>query len=151
MSARDSGIPDADADGDAEVDEAVFGDPEALRALPPDRVEPTLNAAAAGGWRAAVEELVARGVVDLASGGRPLLAAAENGHLEVVTALIAAGATVELATKKGATPMDVATRKGHHDIVAALAGAGDSGAGAAFAILIVVILVMGVRRVTRRR
>ena len=51
----------------------------------------------------------------------------------------------------GRTPMDIATRKGHHDIVAALAGAGDSGAGAVFAILIVVILVMGVRRVTRRR
>ena len=64
MSDRDSGIPDAD--GDAEVDEAVFGDPEALRALPRDRVEAALNAAAAGGWRAAVEELVARGVVDLA-------------------------------------------------------------------------------------
>ena len=122
MSDRDSGIPDAD--GDAEVDEAVFGDPEALRALPPDRVEPTLNAAAAGGWRAAVEELVARGVVDLASGGRPLLAAAENGHLEVVTALIAAGATVDLADEDGRTPMLVAAASGHHEVVAALLAAG---------------------------
>ena len=63
MSNSDSGIPDADSDG--EVDEAVFGDPEALRALPRGRVEAALNAAAAGGWRTAVEELLARGVVDL--------------------------------------------------------------------------------------
>ena len=95
----------------------------------------------------------ARANVDLANknGTTPLFFAAQNGDHEVVTALIAAGATVELAAKDGTTPMDVASRKGHHDIVAALAGADDAGAGAVFAILIVVILVMGVRRVMRRR
>ena len=121
MSDRDSGIPDADSD--VEVDEAVFGDPEALRALPPDRVEPTLNAAAAGGWRAAVAELVARGVVDLASGGRPLLAAAENGHLEVVTGLIGGGAPVGLADDVGRTPLLAAWQNQHNDVVSVLLAA----------------------------
>ena len=37
MSDSDSGSSDSDSDG--EVDEAVFGDPEALRALPRGRVE----------------------------------------------------------------------------------------------------------------
>ena len=41
MSDSDSGI--SNADGDGEVDAAVFGDPEALRALSPDRVEATLR------------------------------------------------------------------------------------------------------------
>ena len=119
----DSDFFSSDSDANAEVDEAVFGDPEALRALPPDRVEPTLNAAAAGGWRAVVEALLARGVVDLASEGRPLLVAAENGHLEVVTALLAANATVDLANNNGATPLFVAAHGGHHEVVTALLAA----------------------------
>ena len=44
-----------------EVDAAVCGEPEALRALPEDRVEEALYAAAAGGRFAAVEVLLARG------------------------------------------------------------------------------------------
>ncbi len=45
-----------------EADAAVCGEPEALRALPRDRVEPALAVAAAGGRHTAVEELVARGL-----------------------------------------------------------------------------------------
>ena len=73
MSDSDESSGTADTDSDGEVDEAVLGDPEALRALPRDRVEPALNAAAAGGRRAAVEVLLARGVVDLASEHYPCL------------------------------------------------------------------------------
>ena len=69
---------------DLAVDAAVCGEPEALRALPRDRVENALKAAAAGGRHTAVEELVARGVVDLASKGYPLFVAASGGHREVV-------------------------------------------------------------------
>ena len=49
-----------------------------------------IKAAAGGGRLTAVEELLARGVVDLASAYYPLFAAAMGGHLEVVKALIAA-------------------------------------------------------------
>ena len=58
----------ASAEGqDLAVDAAACGEPEALRALPRDRVEAALMIAVVGGQRPAVEELVARGVVDLAS------------------------------------------------------------------------------------
>ena len=91
---------------DLAVDAAVCGEPEALRALPRARVEAALHAAAAAGGRhTAVEELVARGVVDLASDDYPLWTAADGGHHEVVAALIAAGATVDLASDTGSTPL----------------------------------------------
>ena len=73
-----------------EVDAAVCGEPEALRALPDDRVEDALGAAAAGGRLAAVEVLLARGVVDLSSKYYPLFIASSGGHLEVVQARRAA-------------------------------------------------------------
>ena len=65
---EDSDSASSNSDSDGEVDEAVFGDPEALRALPRDRVEAALKAAAAGGRHTAVEELLARGVVDARRG-----------------------------------------------------------------------------------
>merc|ERR1719473_1865209 len=100
---------------DLAVDAAACGEPEALRALPRDRVEKALKAAAAGGRPAAVEELVARGVVDLASEYYPLYIAASGGHREVVAALIAARANVDLAKNDGTTPLLIAADKGHHE------------------------------------
>ena len=105
---------------DLAVDAAVCGEPEALRALPRDRVKAALKAAAAGGRHTAVEELLARGVVDLASEYDPLYAAASGGHHEVVAALIAARATVDLAMNNGNTPLNVAALNGHLEVVKAL-------------------------------
>ena len=93
---------------DLAVDAAACGEPEALRALPRDRVYDALRTAAAGGRHTAVEELVARGVVNLASEGSPLFNAAAGGHREVVTALIAAGASVDQADNDGDTPLSMA-------------------------------------------
>ena len=105
------------------VDAAVCGEPEALRALPDYRVKDTLYVAASGGRRAAVEELVARGVVDLASEAGPLSLAAMGGHHEVVTALLAAGASVDRAGYDGDTPLITAARHGHVEVVTALIAA----------------------------
>ncbi|MEE3100067.1 MAG: ankyrin repeat domain-containing protein, partial [Pseudomonadota bacterium] len=107
-----------------EVDAAVCGEPEALRELPDDRVEGALHAAAAGGRLAAVEVLLARGVVDLSSAYYPLYVASRGGHLEVVQALLGAGAAVDLANNNGATPLYVASSGGHVEVVQALLGAG---------------------------
>ena len=109
---------------DLAVDAAVCGEPEALRALPDYGVKAALDAAAAGGRLTAVEELVARGVVDLASEYYPLFAAAKGGHHEVVAALIAARATVDLADNDGVTPLLAAWRNGHHEVESALLAAG---------------------------
>ena len=103
-----------------EVDAAVCGEPEALRELPDDRVADALNAAAAGGRLAAVEVLLARGVVDLSSNCHSLRAASGGGHLEVVQALLGAGAAVNRASNDGRTPLSVASRNGHVEVVALL-------------------------------
>ena len=42
------------------------------------------------------------------SGSTPLHEASENGHVEVITALLAAGADKNIKNKKGQTPHDVA-------------------------------------------
>jgi len=106
------------------VDAAVCGEPEALRALPRDRVEKALRAAAAGGRRAALEELVARRVVNLAREDYPLWIAATGGHHEVVTMLIAAGASVDPADNIGTTPLLGAAQGGHLEVVTTLIAAG---------------------------
>ena len=103
-----------------EVDAAVCGEPEALRELPDDRVEEALAAAAAGGRLAAVEVLLARGVVDLSSKWYPLFAASVGGHLEAVQALLGAGAAVDLARNDGATPLFMASQNGHAEVVTIL-------------------------------
>ena len=74
-----------------EIDAAVCGEPEALRALPRARVGSRSRAAAAAGG-VAVQAMLARGVVDLASECGPLWIAAHGGHHEIVAALIAARA-----------------------------------------------------------
>ena len=47
-------------------------------------------------------------------------------HLEVVRALVEAGASVDQAMKNGVTPLIMATQKGHHEVVHALVEAGAS-------------------------
>ena len=56
------------------------------------------------------------------NGNTPLYMAAENGHHEVVAALINARA-VDLAEKDGSTPLYMAAENGHHEVVAALINA----------------------------
>ena len=107
-----------------EVDAAVCGEPEALRELPDNRVKKALEAAAAGGRLAAVEVLLARGVVDLSSEWVPLYTASGGGHVEVVKALLGAGAAVDLAHNDGRTPLYMASYYGHVAVVRALLGAG---------------------------
>ena len=75
-----------------------------------------------------VQDLINRGVVDVNNsihrterGATPLFIAAENGHTDVVKALLAAGAGVNTArTDDGATPLFIAAQNGHIAIVNAL-------------------------------
>ena len=55
--------------------------------------------------------------------GSPLIVAAQEGHHEVVAALIAAGASVDEASDTGRTPLYVAAENGHHEIATALLAA----------------------------
>ena len=50
--------------------------------------------------------------------------AAQNGHLEIVQALLAAGAEVNAKTDKGLTALIEAIEKGHTETVQALLAAG---------------------------
>ena len=54
----------------------------------------------------------------------PLLTASYNGPAELVTALLTAGAEVNLPANNGATPLLIASQNGHIEIVAALLDAG---------------------------
>ena len=49
---------------------------------------------------------------------------AQNGHEGVVALLLAAGASVNLATKDGATPLFLAAQNGHAGVVALPLAAG---------------------------
>ncbi|KAL5509660.1 hypothetical protein EMCRGX_G005062 [Ephydatia muelleri] len=60
----------------------------------------------------------------LQDGCSPLNAASYNGHLDVVTALLEAGANINQATKNGWSPLNVASWKGHLDVVNTLLEAG---------------------------
>ena len=53
-----------------------------------------------------------------------LLWAAQKGHLEIVTALIVAGADVDVADSSGITPVQWAVENGHADVVESLIDAG---------------------------
>ncbi len=60
----------------------------------------------------------------LSNGATPLYIAAQNGHLEVVNALIAAGAAVDQACHDDwTTPLFIASQHGHTDVVKALIAA----------------------------
>ena len=73
-----------------EVDAYRCGEPEALRQLPPGRVQGTFKAACAAGLTEAAVELLGRGA-DLMD-YYPLFIASCNGHSEMVKALLGAGA-----------------------------------------------------------
>ena len=48
------------------------------------------------------------------------MAAAQNGHVEVVRALVKAGANTRRASKSGVTPLFIAAHNGHPEVVRAL-------------------------------
>jgi ankyrin repeat protein len=60
----------------------------------------------------------------LVNGYTPLYAAARNGHLEIVQALLKAGASVNKANHLGETPLYIAAENGHVKIVRTLIEAG---------------------------
>ena len=62
--------------------------------------------------------------VRLGDGSTALIAAAQDGHLEVVQALVGAGANIDQARVDGVTPLLVAVDEGHDEVVEALRAAG---------------------------
>jgi uncharacterized protein len=62
--------------------------------------------------------------VDYREYNMPLNAASENGHLQIVEALLEAGANVNDATLYHGTAILCATSRGHEDVVARLIAAG---------------------------
>ena len=101
---------------------------------PTDTFNFLLIAAAAGGHTQTVRNLLAdrdptRDSIDgiLPNKATPLMLAAQNGHLEIVTALIAAGAAsaaVNQSMSNGQTALMSAAQNGHAEIVRALIAAG---------------------------
>jgi ankyrin repeat protein len=84
--------------------------------------------AAYSGDVAEIERLIAAGAdpnADIGTGaGRPLRAAAENGHVAAMAALLKAGAHVKGATSAGITALVLAAGRGHTAAVDALVAAG---------------------------
>merc|ERR1711988_1252382 len=71
------------------------------------------------------QEILRRGMsLQMLDGWTALILAAGKGHLEVVDALLRAGAGVQLQNKKGMTALMLATQKGHSNIVEPLLKAG---------------------------
>jgi len=95
------------------------------KAPPP---EPLTGEARAEGRRRALELVrggAAAGRANTAGAGGPLLAmAAESGDLDIVEALLEAGARPDILGPGGATPLHIAARYGHTRIVARLLAAG---------------------------
>ena len=58
------------------------------------------------------------------NGATPLYAASHQGHLEVVTTLLTANASVNQSDNEGFTPLYAASQKGHNEIVEVLRRAG---------------------------
>ncbi|KAG2494483.1 hypothetical protein HYH03_007252 [Edaphochlamys debaryana] len=61
---------------------------------------------------------------DEQDGTTPLWIASSSGHIQEVTMLLEAGASLEAATQDGTTPLHVACQNGHTEVVAALLAAG---------------------------
>ena len=58
------------------------------------------------------------------NGATSLMFAAQNGHAEVVRALLAAGADVNAANKNGVTALMASNQNGHAEVVHTLVTAG---------------------------
>lgn len=90
------------------------------KAVPPAPTHATIHEAAASGDSADVQRHLDAGArvdgVDL-QGNSPLMAAAENGHLEVVRLLVANWASVNAQSDVGYTPLNFAAGGGHLDVV----------------------------------
>jgi uncharacterized protein len=72
------------------------------------------------GFADRAQQTIRRGLdVNHASSGgyAPLHAAAENGHMGVIEALLRAGANPKAATDDGETPSDLARKAGHAHVV----------------------------------
>ena len=96
----------------------------------PDGMCP-LRIAAQRGHAEAAAALALATDVD-AGNGEALMAAAWNGHVEVVRALVTAGATLDVAAADGTTALKIAQTKKHEDVVKVLLDAGanpDKGQG----------------------
>ena len=55
-----------------------------------------------------------------------MIIASRNGHVEVVRALVEAGASVDQARNDGVTPLCIASEEGHVEVVRVLVAAGAS-------------------------
>ena len=85
--------------------------------------------AASRGDIAKVHSLLASGRVlvdrqSLSEGTSPLYVACQNGYVDVVLALLSAGAKVDLESKDGSTPLWVASGQGHTRVVHVLLSVG---------------------------
>lgn len=103
------------------VDDASIDAPDALG-------DPPLLAAVRASDMAAISDLLERGAkvnsLNSFNGACPLAMACQNGDLDVVSILVAAGAAVDAVDSQGLTPLHHAIRSRHDPVARALVAAG---------------------------
>ncbi|KAG2498599.1 hypothetical protein HYH03_003350 [Edaphochlamys debaryana] len=133
LTAAGPGLPPASAAAAAAGSSGVAGPSgqEAQRQRQRQREEAgheLLLACGTGEWDRALELLAADPLPHLEAtnedGATPLIMSAIHGNVEVVRALLAAGARTEPAGKDGATPLIAAAYSGHAQVARALLAAG---------------------------